>query len=81
MLNTTSMETTFKIVLDTRRAKKNNTYPLRMRVYQGRSYKTHSLGIDLRKSDWDDQIQQVNTSNPNHRLYNLKISSLKAKAQ
>jgi len=74
-----SMETTFKIVLDKRRAKKNNTYPLRMRVYQGRNYKTHSLGIDLRESDWDEQIQQVNTSNPNHRLYNVKISSLKSK--
>lgn len=76
-----SMETNIKIVLDKRRAKKNNTYPLRMRVYQGRKYKTHSLGIDLRESDWDDQTQLVNTCNPNHRLYNLKISNLKSKAQ
>lgn len=75
------METTFKIVLDKRRAKKNNTYPLRMRVYQDRTYKTHSLGIDLRESDWDDQTQQVNTSNPNHRLYNVKINSIKFKVQ
>lgn len=50
-----------------------------MRVYQGGNYKTHSLGIDLREIDWDDQTQQVNASNPNHRLYNTKISNLKSK--
>lgn len=75
------MEINFKIVLDKRRAKKNNTYPLRMRVYQGGSYKTHSLGIDLREKDWDDQTQQVRALNPNHKLYNLKIATLKSKIQ
>lgn len=75
------METSFKIVLDKRRAKKNNTFPLRIRVYQGRIYKTHSLGIDLRECDWDDQIQVVKASNPNHQLYNLKISNVKTKLQ
>lgn len=75
------METTFKIVLDTRRVKKNNTYPLRMRVYQGRDYKTHSLGIDLREFDWNEQTQQVKSCNPNYKLYNVQISSLKMKVQ
>jgi integrase/recombinase XerD len=75
------METTFKIVLDKRRPKKNDTYPLRMRVYQNRDYKTYSLGIDLRESDWNEQIQQVKTSNPSHKLYNVKITTLKAKIQ
>jgi len=75
------MEATFKIVLDKRRQKKNNTYPLRMRVYQGRNYKTHSLGIDIRELDWNEQLQQVHTSNPNHRLYNVKINTLKVKVQ
>lgn len=75
------METTFKIVLDKRRAKKNNTYPLRMRVYQGREYKTYSLGIDLRETDWNEQTQQVKTSHPSHKLHNVKLSTLKAKIQ
>lgn len=75
------METTFKIVLDKRRPKKNNTYPLRMRVYQGGDYKSYSLGIDLRESDWDEQTQQVKPSHPTYKMHNVKITSLKAKVQ
>ena len=75
------MEATFKIVLDKRYQKKNLTYPLKMRVFQDRKYKTYSLNIDLRENDWDEQTQQVNTSNPNQRLYNVKIATLKAKVQ
>lgn len=52
-----------------------------MRVFQDRKYKTYSLNIDLRENDWDEQTQQVKTSNPNQRLYNVKIATLKAKAQ
>jgi integrase/recombinase XerD len=79
--NSTTMETTFKIVLDKRRPKKNNTFPLRMRVYQGRDYKTHSLGIDLRESDWNEQTRQVKTSHPSNKLHNVKLATLKAKVQ
>lgn len=75
------MEIGFKIVLDKRYQKKNLTYPLKMRVYQDRTYKTYSLGIDLRENDWNEQLQEVNPSNPNHRLFNVKITSLKAKVQ
>ena len=75
------MEATFKIVLDKRYQKKNLTYPLRMRVFQDRKYKTYSLNIDLRENDWDEQLQAVNNSNPNQRLYNVKIATLKAKVQ
>ena len=75
------MEPTFKIVLDKRYQKKNLTYPLKMRVFQDRKYKSYSLNIDLRENDWDEQLQQVKTSNSNHKLYNVKISSLKAKVQ
>lgn len=52
-----------------------------MRIFQDRKYKTHSLNIDLRETDWNEQTQQVNTSNPNQRLYNVKIATLKAKVQ
>lgn len=52
-----------------------------MRVFQDRKYKTYSLNIDLRENDWDEQTQQVKTSNPNQRLYNVKIGTLKAKVQ
>ena len=75
------MEATFKIVLDKRYQKKNLTYPLRMRVFQDRKYKTYSLNIDLRETDWNEQLQTVNNSNPNQRLYNVKIATLKAKVQ
>lgn len=75
------MEITFKIVLDKRRVKRNQTYPLKARVYQGQTHKTYSLGIDLRDADWNDQLQEVKKCNSNHRLYNLKINTLKSKVQ
>ena len=75
------METTFKIVLDKRHPKKDLTLPLRLRVYQNRDYKEHTLGISIVEADWDEKLQEVLKSNPNHGIYNSKIATLKAKAR
>lgn len=75
------MEPTFKIILDRVHPKKDKTLPLRLRVYQGRKYREQSLGISIPEADWNEQLQAVNTSNPNHKVFNIKISSVKAKVQ
>jgi integrase len=75
------MEPTFKIILDRRHPKKNSALPLRLRVYQNRSYKEYTLGIDISENDWNEQLQIVSPSNASHRVYNTKIASIKAKVQ
>lgn len=75
------MEPTFKIILDRVHPKKDKTLPLRLRVYQGRKYREQSLGISIPEADWNEQLQAVNTSNPSHKVFNIKISSVKAKVQ
>ena len=73
------MHITFKIILDTRRAKRNSLYPLILRIYQSRLCRSHPLGIDLSKDHWNEQDQIVKRSSPNCKFYNLQINSLKAK--
>ncbi|MFI5187210.1 MAG: Arm DNA-binding domain-containing protein [Chitinophagales bacterium] len=67
------------MVLDRRHPKKDLTIPLRLRIYHKRKYKEYTLGISIFESDWDDQLQQVLTSNKFHKIFNTKITSIKAK--
>jgi hypothetical protein len=41
------MQITFKILLDKRYIKKNETFGLKLRIYQDRDYKDCSLGINV----------------------------------
>jgi integrase/recombinase XerD len=75
------MEITFKFIVDRVHPKKNFTLPVRLRLYQERNYKEHSLGFAVPKNDWNEQLQQVLPSNENHLAYNTKISSIKSKVQ
>ena len=75
------MELTFKIVLDKRHLKKNETYPLKLRVFQNRIFKESSLNIDIPEKDWDANMQQVLTCNSNYTGLNAKLASAKAKVQ
>lgn len=75
------MELTFSIILDKRRQKKNLTYPLKLQIYQDRRYKVLSLGIDLLESDWNDQLQEVLSTNSSYKLHNTMLASIKAKIQ
>lgn len=73
------METTFKIVLDKRYSRKDLTFPLRLRLYQNRNYKEHTIGIYIREAEWNEQLQEVSKSNASHKIYNAKIVDLKAR--
>ncbi len=75
------MEPTFKIILDRVHPKKDGTLPVRIRVYQGRKYKEQSLGISIPELDWNEQLQLVHRTNPSYKVYNSKISLVKAKIQ
>src|SRR5215203_5411391 len=46
------MKAVVSIYHDTRYEKKDGTYPVKIRVYDGRSTKFHSTGIDLLESDF-----------------------------
>jgi integrase/recombinase XerD len=53
------MNTNIVISLDTRRSKKDGTYPLVMRLGHHERTTTIPLNIDLRESDWDEKKRQV----------------------
>ncbi|MES2431806.1 MAG: site-specific integrase [Bacteroidota bacterium] len=75
------MELSFKIVQDKRHQKLNETYPLKLRVYQNRTYKECTLNINVPIKDWDINLQTVLSSNPNYSVLNSKLASTKAKVQ
>ncbi|UEG49831.1 site-specific integrase [Ferruginibacter lapsinanis] len=75
------MELTFKIVLDKRHKKANETYPLKLRVFQNRAYKECSLNIAILENDWDSNLQVVLSTNDSYTALNSKLTSTKAKVQ
>ena len=57
-----NMNTSLKLSLDTRRKKKDNTYPLILRLSHFRKTTSISLGHSISKKDWDDQKCKVKKS-------------------
>lgn len=47
------MKATAACILDTRREKKNETYPIRLRIIYNRRPKYYATGEELSKTDWD----------------------------
>lgn len=64
-----------KIVLDTRRPRKDHTYPVILRVFKNRKSTSVSLGIHVNERDWDETKQLIRKSHPNAQLLNHKIRS------
>jgi hypothetical protein len=62
-----------RIILDTRRPKKDKTYPVMLRVIKNGKSTSVSLGIHVPERDWDDRKRQVRKSHPNAQLLNQKI--------
>ena len=75
------MEITFKFIIDKVHPKKNFTLPVRLRLYYDRNYKEISLGFAVLKEKWDEQLQQVLATNPDHLTYNTQISSIRSRIQ
>ncbi len=70
----------YKIILDKRRSRKDNKYPLKLRVYEGDNYKDASLNISIYETEWDADTQVVLKECKNHGLYNAKLTQEKAVA-
>jgi integrase len=62
-----------KITLDTRRSRKDQTYPVILRVTKNGRTTSVSLGVHVYEHDWDEQKRQVRKSHPNARLLNHRI--------
>lgn len=75
------MDITFKVILDRIHPRKDSTLPIRLRIFKDRNYKEYSFGIAIPENDWNEPLQQVNTTNSSHLIYNTKISSVKTKLQ
>lgn len=73
------MSLTYKFVLDKRRIKPNNVYPVKLRVYYTGGFKEKSLDIDLNEKDWDNEAQSILKSDPNYKANSYKLSSVKSK--
>ena len=74
----TTMSVTTAIFLDTRRAKKGNLYPVKVRVTFQRKRKYYAIGVDLSEEDF----QKVQGEKPRgeYKALNIKFSTLEARA-
>lgn len=61
------------LVLDTRRAKKNAKYPLKIRVHFKTTTFYLPLDVDLMKSEWDDELSEVTPILANSKKVQLVI--------
>ncbi|MFT3904006.1 MAG: site-specific integrase [Niabella sp.] len=68
------MATTYKLFLDQRYKKKDNTYPLKIRITINRKTKEIPVDIFIEKKYWDDKSQKLKHSLPNYQLIQLKVS-------
>lgn len=64
---------TTKVLLDKRRARKNGTYPLVVRVFTGKKFKDINLKTPLLESYFDSKAQKVTNKHPNQKVINQKI--------
>ena len=71
----------YRIILDKRRPTSDNKYPLKIRIYESRSYKDKSLNIYLYETEWDADKQAVLKTCNSHKLYNSKLTQEKADAE
>jgi len=73
-----TLEMKFKIIHDQRHPKKDNTCPLKLRIYEGSGYKESSLNIFLLDGEWDADTQTVLKTCRGHKNYNSKLVQVKS---
>ena len=64
---------TFKVLLDKRRQLKDETYPLVIRIYNGRKFSTIKLKAYLKENQFDSLKQKVKKIHPNEKVLNQRI--------
>lgn len=72
---------TYKVLLDTRRAKSDNTYAVIIRITCERKSSTSNTGVFISKEYWNDQQSCVTHHHTNAKLLNKKITEYYLKLQ
>lgn len=72
---------TYKILLDTRRAKSDGTYPVMVRIIYNRKNTTFNTGVFLTDNFWIAEKSMVSPKHPNSTLLNGKITEQYLKVQ
>jgi integrase/recombinase XerD len=72
---------TYKILLDTRRAKSDGTYPVMVRIIYDRKNSTFNTGVFITENYWVGEKSMVNPKHPNATLLNGKITEQYLKVQ
>jgi integrase/recombinase XerD len=70
-----------KFVLNDKRLKEDNQYPVVIRVTHNRNNTTISTGIRVSADAWDKTLGQVKRTNANFQLLNKKLTELHLKVQ
>jgi hypothetical protein len=63
---------TFKVQLEKRRQLKDGSYPLIIRIFNGRKFRDINLKIRLKEDEFDESIQRA-VKHPNKKTINQKI--------
>ena len=75
------MGTTVKIVLDERRAKKDGTFPIYLRLIHNLEIRNIPLNYSANHRDWNEKEKQVKNSYPNsvrvNFIFNKKLTAAK----
>ncbi|MDB5056424.1 MAG: hypothetical protein JWM44_4474 [Bacilli bacterium] len=71
----------FKTVLDDRKVKSDNYYPIVVRVTFNRKVTTFTTGVRIQKEFWDDKLHQIKTDHPNCAMLNANVLEFSLKIQ
>lgn len=72
---------TYKILLDERRVKSDNTYSVIVRITFNRKVSTLNTGVNMHKEFWDFKNSNVKPTHPNAQLLNKKVTEFYLKVQ
>lgn len=71
----------FKVLLNDKRTKADDTYPIAVRVTYQRNNTTFNTGLRVKSHLWDTGSLNVKSSHPNAQAYNKTISDFYSKVQ
>ena len=64
----------FKLLLNDKRLKQDNIYPIVVRVTYNRNNTTFSTGIRIEKKHWDESAHKVKHTNSNAQEFNKIVT-------
>ncbi|MCW3083671.1 MAG: hypothetical protein JWP12_1037 [Bacteroidetes bacterium] len=70
---------TLKLSLDTRRSKKNKTYPLVFRISVNGQSRDIPLGHSILEDEWNSRTETLKKSAPTYEVLSAKIQDLQIK--